>query len=500
MPVPPRNRHGLLVALLVLLCVTCALLGGGVGYFALGGRQIEQPATKTNAPRPASNAGPSKTNAAGELKGKKKRAEAAPRDATPAPKREPAGDATVAAAEGSAENKTPPKREVLGLYSQRTAPRREEWISQAGGTPESETAVAAGLEWLARHQADDGHWGPDCLGKTPGAKCEPGSPCSRPGYPYEAALTGLAVLAFQAAGHYDFNHHRYSPQVSRGLHCLAEQQGFNGELVGSLNDVSEGPGEQASRLNRCYMYEHSIATFALAEACALAKAADQPPKAAVWQAAVKGVRFIETQQHDDGGWRYAPDKRQLSDSSVSGWAMLALKTAREAEIEIRPETVPRLIEFFDRLQEPLTGRTHYQAGRFGTDALTGVGMMVDEFVRHDPGSKRIQLAAPYLADQAESNWGPNARSIKPDYYLWYNCTLAMFQVGGEPWKRWNDATRERIIALQEHGDACARGSWPPHDPWSGDGGRIYSTALAVLTLEVYYRFAKENALDAAAVK
>jgi hypothetical protein len=388
----------------------------------------------------------------------------------------------------------PPMPEVLGLYSQRTAAKREDWIGQMGGTPGSETAVASGLAWLARHQADDGHWGPDCLGKGAGSKCEPGKPCSGSGGKYEAALTGLAVLAFQAGGHYDFNEHQYSGNVARGLHCLADQQGFNGELVGSLNDVSEGPDHQATRLDRCYMYEHSIATFALAEACAVAKAARRQPNPQLWNAAVKGVRFIESQQHNDGGWRYNNDKRLASDSSVSGWAMLALKTAREAEIEIKPETVPRLVEFFKKVEEPLTGRTHYVAATFTTDALTGVGMMVDEFVNQQTSTQRIHRAAPYLADEAESKWGPRVKPPAIDYYLWYNCTLAMFQAGGEPWKRWNDVTRACILSLQEQAADCTRGSWPPEDRWSHEGGRIYSTALAVLTLEVYYRFAKEHVI------
>jgi hypothetical protein len=402
---------------------------------------------------------------------------------------------TVVTSNRGSDDEAPREPEVLGLYSQRTAARREDWIGQAGGTPASETAVVAGLQWLARHQADDGHWGPDCLGRGPGAQCEPGHACSGPGRPYEAALTGLAVLAFQASGHYDFNQHAYSENVARGLRWLAEQQGYEGELVGSLSRASKGPDQPATHFDRCYMYEHSMATFALAEACAVAKAERRKPDPAFWQAAVKGVRFIESQQHDDGGWRYDGNKQQLSDTSVSGWAMLALKTALEAEIEVDPMTISRLLEFFDAEQEPLTGRTHYQLARFGTDALTGVGMMVDEFVRHDPGSQRIQRAAPYLADQAEANWGPKAGSPSPDYYLWYNCTLAMFQAGGEPWKRWNDATRERVIGLQEQGDGCTRGSWPPIDRWSGDGGRIYATALAVLTLEVYYRFAKEAVIS-----
>ena len=81
---------------------------------------------------------------------------------------------------------------------------------------------------------------------------------------------------------------------------------------------------------------------------------------------------------------------------------------------------------------------------------------------------------------------------QPDYYLWYNCTLAMFQVGGTPWERWNAVVRDRIIGLQER-QGCARGSWAPNSRWGNVGGRVYTTALAVLTLEVYYRFASQRA-------
>ena len=501
---PPASstRRAAPLALIFLLCALCILLAVALSFVLRGERGARGPMvansdTGANAAG-AQHAGSSSTK---DVQGAKQ---------APADKRsdveqgsEPEGarpddrapdDAPQGSPKKPESHEPPPMPEVLGLYSQRTAAKRADWIGQLGGTPGSETAVAAGLAWLARHQADDGHWGPDCLGAGPGAKCEPDRPCSGPGGRYEAALTGLAVLAFQAGGHYDFNEHQYSENVARGLHCLADQQGFNGELVGSLNDVSEGPGQTATRFDRCYMYEHSIATFALAEACAVAKAAHRQPDPQLWNAAVKGVRFIESQQHDDGGWRYHSDKRLPSDSSVSGWAMLALKTAREAEIEIKPETVPRLVEFFKKVEEPLTGRTHYMAATFGTDALTGVGMMVDEFVNQQTSTQRVQRAAPYLADLAESQWGGKSKSSITDYYLWYNCTLAMFQAGGEPWKRWNDVTRERIVSLQVQGTDCTRGSWPPSDRWSHEGGRIYSTALAVLTLEVYYRFAKEHAI------
>lgn len=380
--------------------------------------------------------------------------------------------------------------EPLGLYSERTRADRETWIGEVGGTPESELGVAGGLDWLARHQAEDGHWGPDCLGPE-GLCCERQHPCSGNGGKFEAALTGLAVLAFQAGGNYDFNGRPYSDHVRRGLDWLVARQGPNGEIVGSLNQID--PQRRAVTYESRYMYEHAIATFALAESCAVARAAQRHADERYLNAALKAVQFIENQQHDDGGWRYSPIKFEPSDASVSGWVMLALKTAIEADLPVDKQVLSRMVAFFKTLESPTTGRTRYQLNVYGTDALTGVGMMVDEFVRKQPNSELIELAAPYLADEAKRHWG-EGRDGGSDFYLWYNCTLAMFQAGGDPWKEWNDVVRNHIISLQLHGSDCVRGSWEPQSHWGAAGGRIYTTALAVLTLEVYYRFAREGVL------
>jgi hypothetical protein len=73
-------------------------------------------------------------------------------------------------------------------------------------------------------------------------------------------------------------------------------------------------------------------------------------------------------------------------------------------------------------------------------------------------------------------------------YYWYYGTLAMYQHGGEAWTRWNDQVRDQIVKRQRVRGHSA-GSWDPDESQYGArGGRIYCTALATLTLEVYYRF------------
>jgi hypothetical protein len=94
-----------------------------------------------------------------------------------------------------------------------------------------------------------------------------------------------------------------------------------------------------------------------------------------------------------------------------------------------------------------------------------------------------------LMDRLPPRWDEAAGTI--DYYYWYYGTLAMFQVGGDPWERWNKAMTGSLVAHQRLDKAdCRYGSWDPIDPWAADGGRVYSTAINTLSLEVYYRYGR----------
>jgi hypothetical protein len=76
---------------------------------------------------------------------------------------------------------------------------------------------------------------------------------------------------------------------------------------------------------------------------------------------------------------------------------------------------------------------------------------------------------------------------RPNFYYWYYGTLAMHEIQGEHWRQWNEAMQRTLLESQR-GDGDAKGSWDPDPVWGGYGGRTYSTALAALSLEVYYRY------------
>lgn len=339
-----------------------------------------------------------------------------------------------------------------GLYEARTRADRGDWIHELGGSRESEKAVAAGLDWLARHQAVDGHW-------SDKSQCD-GTSCSS--LNYSAALTaqtGLAVLAFQAGGHYAFNGQKYSENVRRGLDWLVERQKPDGCLF-----------------DRHTWYEHGIATFALAEACAVARAECRIPAQRYEKAANQAVGFLEKHQYAQGGWRYDLGSQGRGDTSVTGWQILALKSAREAKIDIVPETMVRVLKFFDAVGDPKTGHTGYTDSGRHTDLTTAVGLVVQNFFVKEPNSSMVLKAAKHLEHRAQY------LGQRGDFYTLYNSTLAMFLTGGDAWTNWNDAVRDAVLQRQEQ-SGCQHGSW------SGKYGRTLATAWAVLTLEVYYRYA-----------
>jgi len=391
------------------------------------------------------------------------------------------------------------KAEVLGLYDRRTQDNRDTWITNYGGSAESEGAVAEGLDWLARHQHPDGFWSNECLAAGKSSRCK-ADPCSGPGDKYEIAQTGLALLAFQAGGYYYSNGRRYSDQVRKGLDYLVAHQQSDGALVSE----KQTKGGHSKGYHTYYMYDHGIATFALADACAAAKALGKPPDPKYLRALKNAVTFLYSQQHKDGGWRYSDKLEEYSDTSVTGWQVLALKSAREAGAGVDPRVVDKIRDLFQRCKMPDHGRTFYEnrgsTSMQQSDATTGIGMLARQFLFGEPDAPMIPEAAEYLASLAEKHQARGTvekRGTDPDkeyflgynYYLWYKCTMAMFQAGGKPWDRWNPIIRNTVIKLQQH-KGCEKGSWNPDSQWCERGGRIYTTALACLTLETYYRYTK----------
>jgi hypothetical protein len=74
-----------------------------------------------------------------------------------------------------------------------------------------------------------------------------------------------------------------------------------------------------------------------------------------------------------------------------------------------------------------------------------------------------------------------------NFYYWYYATLSLHLSGAETFGLWNDALTTALLRGRVS-DGPAAGTWDPISHVGVRGGRIYSTAMATLCLEVCYRF------------
>lgn len=341
---------------------------------------------------------------------------------------------------------------------------RTQVVLAEGGSMYTEAAVAQGLRWLSRHQAEDGHWSFDEFDEH--GDCN--ERCNGLGHGRsDTGATGLALLPLLGAGQ---THTRgiYKNHVGRGLAWLVKAQKSNGDLRG------EGTGR---------MYAHGIAAIALCEGYALSQ--DTRLRAP----AQRAVDFIVKAQHTgsrggSGGWRYDPG--QPGDTSVVGWQLMALRSGRMAGLRVPDEVFERASNFLDHVQHGEHGGLYaYQRGRSPEPAMIAEGLLCRQYLGWPADHPGLDEGVTYLLEYEL----PSVHD--PNIYYWYYATQVMHHVGGPAWEQWNNSMREALVRLQNRRGHEA-GSWDPMGGAIGGhdvhvGGRLYMTALAICTLEVYYR-------------
>ena len=336
---------------------------------------------------------------------------------------------------------------VHQAFAGRRSPGRGRGVLEHGGSAASEAAVEHGLAWLARHQAADGSWRFDLAG----CHCDGG--CRDPGtVSSTTAATGIALLPFLGAGHTHVEGtHRET--VTRGIYYLMSRM----QPTPRGGDLSEGT-----------MYGLGVATLALAEALGMTR--DQ----ALVRYVRDAVRFIETAQDlHGGGWRYFPG--QPGDTTVTGWQLTAVKSAALAGIEVPSPTIDGVCRFLDRVQVGRGEAYGYQSPH-SRPCTSAIGLLCRLYTGW-PNGRAIDRG---LAALAKSGPAPDA------VYLNFYLAQALLQRDHPSWTKWNSRNRDHLVARQASIGHEA-GSWFFADSETASGGRLAHTALAVLTLEVYYR-------------
>lgn len=366
--------------------------------------------------------------------------------------------------------------QLPATYQLRTPDLQGQAVRQFGGTEESEQAVLSSLAFLAKAQKEDGHWDVGFWDGGLLTKNPDGAPRVFRSADLDTGVTALATLAFLGKLN-TLEEGEYSNNVRRASRWLISQQKTGG-FFGA--DPGGGRGETVPG-NMAGMYGHAMATFALAEAYAMSREHADAKK--LRTAVERGVAFILASQLEDGGWRYFQYQTQGGDMSIFGWQLMALKSAQLGGVPIPPRVRDRMVEFLKKHSRGDEGGLGaYRTTSPTTPAMTAEALYCRQILGAGRDSASSKEAVEYLLSFRNL---PTRQKL--DLYYWYYGTMAMFQYGGDEWQQWNARVRELLISEQVK-DGEYAGSWEPRDPWSGYGGRIYATAIATLSLEVYYRY------------
>jgi squalene cyclase len=270
---------------------------------------------------------------------------------------------------------------------------------------------------------------------------------------FPIGITGYVVISFLANGHQP-GKGPYGKNLSRAEDFLLSCVRSDGFIGGSYDTTT--------------MYEHGIATLALAETYGQTKNENLRAKLE------SAVKLIVKCQNDKGGWRYKPVNDQAADISVTVVQLVALRAAKNSGLDVPQSTIDKGLAFVRTCHDSSGGFT-YQPGDhqpgFARTAAAIYSMHVCG-VYDDP---MIAPATAYLF-----------KAIDKDHIQWFTygnnyAAPAMYMIGGETWKNWYGKVHAKLMkdVKKEGGTAY----------WYGDtGGPVYSTAIAATVLAMPYHY------------
>ena len=373
-------------------------------------------------------------------------------------------------------------RNVPGGFAGRSGATRKQMVTEGGGSPASEAAVGKGLQWLALHQAPNGGWSLDqyhlhARESLSSTNYRVDSRATDRGMRNDTAGAAFGLLPFLAAG---ITHkpavgkkakvdNKYVKTVNRGLSYLLSKQGRDGAFPDG-------------------MYAHGLATITVCEAYGLTSDPNLKRHA---QAAINYI--VQAQDPDGGGWRYQP--RQGGDTSVVGWQVMALKSGQMSGLNVPQRTLEKAGKWLDSCELADTSSTkprcyYGYVGRDRSNTMTAVGVLCRMYLGTPRRNRNLRAGCEAL----KSEFPP---SMQPNTYYEYYATQVMHHMQGDYWEFWNKGDGKtgfkgmREILIKRQDDEAKRGgngSWSSAgDGHSAAGGRIMTTSLSLLTLEVYYR-------------
>ena len=323
---------------------------------------------------------------------------------------------------------------------------RQALLAAYGGNATTEAAVGRGLAWLKRNQRRDGGWsltGP----YQDGSQTE-----------NRLAATAMALLAFQGAGNTHLQG-QYKEEVGRAWQWMMKQQDDTGNFWKN--------GTYNHRL-----YSQAQATIAICELYGMTH------DSKFLEPAQRATDYAVTIQGRHGGWRYRPAGE--SDTSVTGWFVMALQSGKMAGLKVPSPTLARVSEFLDSVAGRNGSLYSYRPDRPPTEAMTAEALLCRQYLGWSRDDPRLVAGVAHILE-SPIDW------TAQDVYYWYYAAQVMHHMEGDAWTTWNAVMRQ-VIPEHQVSEGRDEGSWDPeNDQWGMFGGRLYTTCLSIFMLEVYYR-------------
>ncbi|MHC4662360.1 MAG: HEAT repeat domain-containing protein [Planctomycetota bacterium] len=336
----------------------------------------------------------------------------------------------------------------------------------SGGGGDSDNPVLATLRWLHFHQKKpEGSWSTSSF--TEDCRLEPKC-AGESGKDFNIGASGLSILSFLGYGH---THRigKFKKTVRRGLMGLMKFQRKEDGLFGDEE-------------REFYPLEHYLAAMCMCEAYAVTR--DNVLKSP----AQKSIEMLFKLRNPDGGWPVK--KGEASTVAGTAFAVLAAKAAKMGKLEIPEGLFKGASEWLDKATAADGSVSAMLPGEKGKATLLlsphgriGAAMLARIFCGSKRTKPELQAGKNKISAVPPHVW-ENSASYLPDMYF---STYALFQFGGEPWKKWLDNHVTRFAARQKY-FGCEDGSF---DASTGSGpfsDRASATALGSLTLEICFRY------------
>jgi len=363
------------------------------------------------------------------------------------------------------------------LYPRITAKKLARIAGEALPEEQWQAAIDAAVQWLVRHQSEDGGWkgkGFEKACTNEGAKCAgAGSEAS------DAGITGLALLALiQGADPQDAE---AQAAIDAGLRYLVKHTSNEG-LIGS-------------RPNFQFIYGHAIA------ALSMSWAKERPTVDGLEAATKRAVGYAAKARNPLGAWRYDVPPGGDNDTSITGWMVALLAAARENGLEVDGQHFEGAMAWLEQVTDK-GGRVGYTVrGSASTrtpankhypsehgEAMTASGLCMLADLSAAMGKEPSELLPKDLIARMKGlvyTCPPARRSddLGVDLYYWMLGARALRGDSSTQARMWRLALGSAL--LDHQGSAgCPRGSWDPTGVWGHSGGRVYATAAAALALSV----------------